>query len=240
MPPPEANKYLRETKNNLQSLYRHHKAKLGIAERQYFERSFTESHRNPMFYIVPKVQKEPIKYRPVVSCVNSFNAIFSTWLDFKMKQLLHCIPTYLKDSNDLLKDLAALPELPENARIFTADATAMYTNIDTATALEAFNFLFDHYKKEIPENFPREFFLQALEIVMNRNLFQFDDTFWLQLDGTAMGTPTACLHATISYGVHERNKILPAFNTFLSFYKRFIDDVIGIWMPSTDGLDNDH
>ena len=240
MPPPEANKYLRETKNNLQSLYRHHKAKLGIAERQYFERSFTESHRNPMFYIVPKVQKEPIKYRPVVSCVNSFNAIFSTWLDFKMKQLLHCIPTYLKDSNDLLKDLAALPILPENARIFTADATAMYTNIDTATALEAFNFLFDHYKKEIPENFPREFFLQALEIVMNRNLFQFDDTFWLQLDGTAMGTPTACLHATISYGVHERNKILPAFNTFLSFYKRFIDDVIGIWIPSTDGLDNDH
>jgi hypothetical protein len=157
-----------------------------------------------------------------------------------MKQLLHCIPTYLKDSSDLLKDLEALPQLPENARIFTADATAMYTNIDTATALEAFTFLFDHYKKEIPENFPREFFLQALEIVMNRNLFQFDDTFWLQLDGTAMGTPTACLYATTSYGVYERNKILPAYSTFLSFYKRFIDDVFGIWIPSTDGMDDDH
>ena len=116
----------------------------------------------------------------------------------------------------------------------------MYTNIDTATALEAFNFLFDHYKKEIPENFPREFFLQALEIVMNRNLFQFDDTFWLQLDGTAMGTPTACLHATISYGVHERNKLLPSYQAFLKLYLRFIDDVFGFWIPSNDGHDELH
>ena len=235
MPPLEANVYLSQTRKSLQSLYRTHSSKLSIAERQYFERSFTETHRNPMFYIIPKVQKQPVKYRPVVSCVKSFNAIFSTWLDFKMKALLQCIPTYLKDSNDLLKDLSSLPKLPPSARLFTADATAMYTNIDTATALEAFNFLFDHYKKEIPEDFPRDFFLKALEIVMNRNLFQFDDTYWLQLDGTAMGTPTACLHATISYGVHERNKILPSYSKYLLFYKRFIDDVIGIW----DGSDNE-
>jgi hypothetical protein len=116
----------------------------------------------------------------------------------------------------------------------------MYTNIDTATALEAFTFLLDHYKQEIPEDFPRAFFLKALEIVMNRNLFQFDDTYWLQSDGTAMGTPSACLHATISYGVHERNKILPTFHDFLIYYKRFIDDVIGIWQPSTDGMDEQH
>jgi hypothetical protein len=166
--------------------------------------------------------------------INSFNAIFSTWLDFKMKVLLQCIPTYLKDTNDLLKALSSLPKLPPSAKLFTADATAMYTNIDTATALEAFNFLFDHYKKEIPEDFPRDFFLKALEIVMNRNLFQFDDTYWLQLDGTAMGTPSACLYATISYGVHERNKILRSYSNYLLFYRRFIDDVIGIW----DGPDN--
>ena len=69
---------------------------------------------------------------------------------------------------------------------------------------------------------------------MNRNLFQFNDTYWLQLDGTAMGTPPACLYATISYGVHERNKILRSYSNYLLFYRRFIDDIIGIW----DGPDN--
>ena len=240
VPPSEATEYLRKTKNSLLSLYRSQKATVSKAEQQYFERSFTEIHRNPMFYIIPKVQKEPIKYRPVVSCINSFNAIFSKWLDFQMKRLLHCIPTYLKDSNALIQDFSELPLLPPTARLFTADATAMYTNIDTATALEAFTFLLDHYKEEVPEDFPRVFFLEALEIVMNQNLFQFDDTYWLQLDGTAMGTNSACLHATISFGVHERRKILPTFQASLLYYKRFIDDVIGIWKPSTDGMDEQH
>ena len=155
-----------------------------------------------------------------------------------MKSLLHCIPTYLKDSNDLLQDLRELPKLPSNARLFTADATAMYTNIDTDTAIEAFSYLFDHYEAEIPTDFPKSFFLTVLEIIMKQNLFQFDNTFWLQKDGTAMGTPAACLYATIAYGIHERNKLLPDFQHIIPFYKRFIDDVLGIWTP-LQGLDDE-
>ena len=107
-----------------------------------------------MFYIVPKVQKELIKYRLVVSCIDSFNAVFSKWLDFQMKRLLHCIHMYLKGSNDLIQDLLELPKLPPSTRLFTANATAMYTNIDTGAGLEAFTFLLDHYKKEILERLP--------------------------------------------------------------------------------------
>jgi hypothetical protein len=229
--PEDAATLLRNTENNLKYHYRQNLQHFSKAERQYFERSFKENHRTPMFYIVPKVQKEPVKFRPVVSCIKSFNAIFSTWLDFKMKSLLKCIPTYLKDSNDLLKALRDLPKLPSNARLFTADATAMYTNIDADTAIEAFTYLFDHYEAEIPIDFPKSFFLTVLEIIMKQNLFQFDNTFWLQKDGTAMGTPAACLYATISYGIHERNKLLPNFQHLVTFYKRYIDDVLGIWIP---------
>jgi hypothetical protein len=238
MPTDQATAFLKKTAESLKFLYRQNKHLLSKPERQYFERSFIEKHRTPMFYIIPKVQKDPVKYRPVVSCVNSFNAVFSKWLDFKMKSLLSCIPTYLKDSNALLTDIENLPKLPANAKLFTADATAMYTNIDTDTALEAFSFLFEHYNEEIPSDFPKALFLSVLEIVMKRNLFQFDDTYWLQKDGTAMGTPTACLHATISYGVHERNRILPTYKDFLLLYKRFIDDVFGIWIPHDNGLDD--
>jgi hypothetical protein len=149
MPADKANAAIQSTKANLMFLYHQHKNTISKQEQQYFERSFRETHRNPMFYIVPKIQKQPIKYRPVVSCINCFNAVFSTWLDYKMKSLLHCIPTYLKDSNVLLQDLQQLPPLPPNARIFTADATAMYTNIDCNTELEAFNFLLDTYEAEI-------------------------------------------------------------------------------------------
>jgi len=127
------------------------------------------------------VQKQPVKIRPVVSCVGSFNAVLSTWLDYTMKKLLKSIPSYLRNSNHILQELQNLPHLPPNARIFTADATAMYTNIETATAIEAFTFLLDHYAHEIPNNFPRAFFLETLQFIMENNIFQFDDTYWLQL-----------------------------------------------------------
>jgi hypothetical protein len=64
---------------------------------------------------------------------------------------------------------------------------------------------------------------------MTNNIFSFGETFWLQLTGTAMGTPTACSYATITFGQHENSKILPKFNQHLIYYKRYIDDVFGVW-----------
>jgi hypothetical protein len=87
---------------------------------------------------MPKVHKNPIQLRPVVSCVNSFPSIFSTLLDFKMKELLHLIPFYIKISTELLKELKELI-LPPRAKLFTVDASSMYTNIDTTTCLQALN-----------------------------------------------------------------------------------------------------
>ncbi len=67
---------------------------------------------------------------------------------------------------------------------------------------------------------------------MNNNIFTFANTYWLQLSGTAMGTPSACLYATTSFGQHENTQILPRFSQNLKYYRRYIDDILGIWVPS--------
>jgi hypothetical protein len=53
-----------------------------------------------------------------------------------MKELLRFIPSYINNSTELIKELKQL-QLPPGARVFTADATSMYTNIDTVTGLQA-------------------------------------------------------------------------------------------------------
>jgi hypothetical protein len=58
--------------------------------------------------------------------------------------------------------------------------------------------------------------------------------FWLQLHGTAMGTSTACLYATLYYAYHERLTLLSAFSTKLLYFRRFIDDIFGIWWDARD------
>jgi hypothetical protein len=68
---------------------------------------------------------------------------------------------------------------------------------------------------------------------MTCNTFQFDDTYWQQFVGTAMGTPCACVYATVAYGYHERTIIIPKkTKETMSYLKWFIDDMLGIWCGS--------
>ena len=107
----------------------------------------------------------------------------------------------------------------------------MYTNIDTDHALKQLKTAFDRFKDKLPPDFPTDLVLEALGIIMKNNVFQFGDTIWLQLNGTAMGTPPACTWETIYYGVHESMCILANFGQNLLYCGVFIDDMLGIWIP---------
>jgi len=177
-----------------------------------------------------KLPKTPMTLRPVVSSSSSFLSIFSVWLDHKMKTLIPLVQSYIQNSTAVANDLKSL-EIPEGALLFSADATSMYTNIDTETGVSAIRDFIATNLRYLPQDFPTELSLQILNIVMENNIFTFAGTYWLQLSGTAMGTPAACAYATISYGHHENTKILPAFRSQLLYYKRYIDDIFGIWLP---------
>jgi hypothetical protein len=226
--PEIASQRITQTKKLLIDTFQTHRHRLTKPETDFFTQSSNNQHRNPVFY---KVHENPMQLRPVVSCINSFPSIFSTWLDFQMKKLLHLIPSYMKNSTDLIKDLQTI-NLPAGAKLFTADATSMYTNIDTTTGLQRFRNLFNTYKDSIPTTFSKDLFLTTLEIVMNNNIFSFGDTFWLQLQGTVMGTPAAPLYSIITYGYHENTQVLNRFQSNLIYYKRYIDDIFGVWVDS--------
>jgi hypothetical protein len=104
----------------------------------------------------------------------------------------------------------------------------MYTNIDTEPALESIS----KYLREEQGNYNHYnavTLIEALEIVFRNNFFKFSDTYWHQISGTAMGTPPAPPWATCTYGLHEQ-VMISCWQEQVSFYKRFIDDVIGIWL----------
>ena len=227
----EAKNIIETVRSTLKNLISDNQDKFSKAEITYFQRSLRLHHRLPIFYGIPKVHKSPTTLRPVVSSVNSLLAIFSNWLDFKLKELLPHIKSYIKDSTAVIKELKELT-IPSNALLFSADATSMYTNIDTRLAVESIKNLIMDNSDKLQHNFPTSIITEILTIVMNNNVFSFADTHWLQLSGTAMGTPVACSYAMLSFGYHENSKILPEFRHNLLFYKRYIDNILGIWIPS--------
>jgi len=75
---------------------------LSKAEQTCFHRSLKTFHRVPILYSLPKVHKNPVSLRPVVSSTNSLLSVFSTWLDYKRKELLPLISSYTRNSTDVI------------------------------------------------------------------------------------------------------------------------------------------
>ena len=227
---------IRNTRCMLNQIRLNHRTKLTAAENTYFIRAANLKYRIPQFYLTIKVHKQPWKTRPIVSCINSYLNVFSKWLDYRFKELIIYSPTYIKDSFQVLKELKHL-QLPPNAKLFTCDAVSMYTNIDSSQGIQAISDWIEEYNEEITPDFPSALFLEVLKIVMTHNVFQLDDTFWLQTCGTSMGTSCACAYATLYWGYIERKYIIPKWKHNLTFLRRFIDDKFGIWTGTPEDFD---
>lgn len=200
-------------------------------ESQYFDRRYKqrESCRVPQFYGTPKVHKEGTPLRPIVSKVNSEMEILSIFLDYQLQRVLHLCKHHVRDSWHLLELLKELGPLPPNARLVTVDAVSMYSNINTDHAIESLTLWLDRHKAELPSGFPTEFILKGTRLVMESNIFQFDDIFCWQKNGTAMGTSLACIYATIYFSYHEETRLCePSMGHGILLYVRFIDDVFAI------------
>ena len=180
----------------------------------------------PYFYILPKVHKKPWKTRPVVSQVSSVIEPLSQWIDYQLQRVIHLCPAYLQDSWHFLNELKKFKRNCSSALIFTADAVAMYANIPTEHALTSIKQWFELHAHELPADFPTTKVLTGLGIVMRNNVFTFGNRYWLQLQGTAMGTSCACMYANIYYSYHEETRLTSA--PTLWFWRRLIDDGFGI------------
>ena len=68
--------------------------------------------------------------------------------------------------------------------------------------------------------------------IMLNNHFEFRDLDILKLLGTAMGTSSACMWATMYYGVHESKTLIPKFKPQLKDGKmiRWINNIFGCWV----------
>ena len=176
---PEAKLIMSNTANTLKNLVNDHKNSLTKAESTYFQHNIHSYHRTPIFYGLPKVHKTPVTLRPVVSGSNSFLGIFSTWLDFKMKLLLPFVKSFIKNSAMVIQDLKRL-HLPPNALLFSADATAMYTNINTKLGVSSIRDFILVHRDKLPISFQTDLFLNILTLVMENNVFTFANTHWLQ------------------------------------------------------------
>ena len=211
-----------------------------------FIREKLDSNKAPYarFYLTLKAHQlkpgemvDHLKSRPIISCPGSLLHGLGIWVDRKLQEVAKNTISNFKNSLQLKEQLLKL-NIPPNACLFTADAVSMYTNIPTHTVLNLIGKHIIQYKHKSNGTYPADAIREGLCLVMTMNNFTFGDLTFKQLNGTAMGTPPAPPYATVYYGIHEE-KILPKYSQRVVFYRRFIDNVIGIWCPNQNSQVDD-
>lgn len=202
-----------------------------------FLRHHLKANKDPFgyFYLLYKIHKTPYKTRPVCSGSGSLLHPLGMYIDEMLQPIARSMQSFFESSYCLKRELVSL-NIPRNARLFTCDAVSMYTNIPTPPALR----LMESYLFENRDRWPHmhpEALTAALKLVMRNNIFRFGDCWFKQRTGTAMGTPPAPPWATIFFGFHEKD-VLAEYGDQLLLYRRFIDDVLGIWLCHPDPVED--
>ena len=170
--------------------------------------------------------------RPIVSDCNSESYHIAQYIDHFLNPLSTIHPSYLPDTYDFLDKIKPIA-VPPHTYIFTIDIDSLYTNIHTATGLQAVRNLFQTH----PDNTrPDNAILKLLELSLTCNDFTFNNKHYLQMEGTAMGKKFAPAYANIYMSQWER-EALAKCPLQPTMYFRFLDDIIGLWPHTLQQFD---
>lgn len=188
-----------------------------------------KSLRIAPFYTLPKVHKTtqlPIPGRPIISSNSTPTYHASVYLDRELQPVLKLLNTVCTSSRTLMSKLHNFA-VPTNGVFLCADITALYPNIPIDIGISTVRKVLSDLKFFNPTKL--NFLMELLEWVLRNNYCTFDTIIYLQLKGTAMGTPVAVTYSNIFlYGLEK--SILPTIPHI--FFTRYIDDVFAIFQDA--------
>ena len=186
------------------------------------------------FYLLPKIHKrlKSVPGRPVISNSGYYTENISAFLDHHLQPLAKEVKSYIKDTNDFLKKLRDLPDLPDNAILCTIDVVGLYPNIPHKDGLEALRKSLE--ARQNPE-VSTETLMELAELVLTNNFFTHNENTYKQKSGTAIGTKFAPSYAILTMGDFEE-KALDGATLKPWLWWRYIDDIFLVWEHGEDSL----
>ena len=147
-----------------------------------------QNPRTSWHYILPKIHKEGIPGRLIVSSCGSPTEKIRQFVDHHLNPLFAKIPSHLKDTTDFLLKLKSVSQVPPGSLLLTLDVCSLYTNIPHEEGIDACRKLLNTRNVLEP---PTEDIVGLITLILKKNNFSFDGDHYSQIKGTAMGTRMA-------------------------------------------------
>lgn len=190
----------------------------------------------PHIYGVPKIHKNEVPLRPIVSSINSPNYELSKFLLPILNPLFGYENSHIKNSYDFINILNETV-IHKNDHIVSYDVISLFTNIPIdemmtviKTKLENDNMLANRTTLS-PSSI-----MELLDVCVKNSYFQYNNSFFLQNSGLPMGGILSPLLSNI-YMDHFENLLLSTWEEKPLLWLRYIDDIFCVWKSTYKDLD---
>ena len=177
------------------------------------------------FYALFKLHKEKLSIRPIISQINHPTRNLSKFLHFHLLNTAKSAPSYLNNSYEL-KNILDTIIINKDTVLITCDIKSLYTNINTKEGI--IHTLNSYYRfNKLNNKKLHPFLLKTLLYnTLSLNIFEYNNSYFQQINGTAMGTIMAptyanCFLSDLEKDLHSNNNII--------IFKRYIDDIFIIY-----------
>ena len=200
-----------------------------ISKRLY-NNLFIKEPKLGKFRILMKLHKSKFGTRPIINCKSCPTVNLAIFVDTILQVWVRLADSFLQDTQHLLQ-LTYKFHLNENNQIYSLDFSDLYSNINLEHALDTIcDFMRDklslktHHADIIG-------FYQILKLILFNNVFTFNEFYFKQIKGVAMGCKCAPSVANVYLYVLEQNFLIVHKPLF---YKRYIDDIFCITKKEFD------
>ena len=182
-------------------------------------------------YYLPKAHKPGTPLRPIISGLRHPTIKISKFLDNLLRPLFNEISkqTTIESGFELVKRLEqwSLQRFRNETLFCTIDVEDLYTMIPQTEGILSLRRMLDHLKLKQIDGLKVETIIRLSRFVMQNNYFSFDEQFYHQIRGGAMGSPLTLTIANCYMYFFER-QIAKQVNNSGGLYLRYIDDLFFI------------
>ena len=204
------------------------------------EQKWKYTNMNPMapnLHATIKLHKHNTPIRPIINWRNAPAYQIAILLSKILHEYLQLPNAYnIHNSIHLMNDLNTI-KIDENTRLCSFDIENMYTNIPKKDIMNITkNILQRNHNTNI--NTQKEI-MCIMNTVLEQNYFQYEQKYYKQTDGLAMGAPTSAILAEIYIQNMEHTQIQEILNKQnIIGYFRYVDDILLLYDINKTNIDD--
>ncbi|CAJ0965785.1 unnamed protein product, partial [Ranitomeya imitator] len=188
-----------------------------------------------VFYILPKIHKSLTNPpgRPIVASTESILSPLSVFLEKILTPLIKTTKSFI--FGHFLSVLRQHGNVPPDSLLVTMDVNSLYTSITHEKGIAASKLLLENSGRSTTSI---HLCLDLLRLVLYENYFLYEDTYYVQCQGTAMGSNVAPAYPNAYMNSFEESFVYTdvRYKKHIDCYLRYIDNIFFIWTGPTDTL----